>query len=140
MENSVKDTNLNQMINDHLSNLPKKGDIVKGGVLHAHKKEILIDIDGFTTGVIRGPEIKNLPHEYLSIKPGTEVEAMVIDIENEKGQMELSLKAAAEETAWQFIKDKEKNQEVLEVRISGANKGGLLANISSMPAFCLSHS
>lgn len=126
---------LNQLINDHLSNLPKSGDIVKAQVIRASKKEILVDIDGFTTGIVRGRETKHLPLEFIDLKPGSEIEAMVIDTENENGQMELSLQSALVETAWRFISEKEKNQEVIDVRITGANKGGLLAPVKGLTAF-----
>src|SRR3989338_3223358 len=58
-----------------------------------------------------------------------------MDIENEKGQLELSLKAAFVEHAWNFIKNTEQNQEIIDIRVNGANKGGLLSIICNMPAF-----
>ncbi|OGY74954.1 MAG: hypothetical protein A2445_01205 [Candidatus Jacksonbacteria bacterium RIFOXYC2_FULL_44_29] len=132
---SAATTKLNKLINDHLSNLPKNGDIVKAQILKSGRKEILVDIPGFTTGVIRGREVKNLPLEYQHLEPGTTIEAMVTDTENENGQMELSLQAALVETAWRFVKEKEERQEVIDIKINGANKGGLLASIKGMTAF-----
>lgn len=131
----ITDTALNKLINEHISNLPKIGDIVKGQVISASRKEILIDISGFTTGIIRGREIRNLPLEYSSLNAGDEIEAMIIDIENEKGQIELSLHAALTENAWHHIKEKEKTQETLPAKITGANKGGLLTVIRGIQAF-----
>ena len=132
---TITDNALNKLINDHLSNLPKINDIVKGTVISATNKEILVDIDGFTTGVARGREVKNLPEELRSLKQGDSIDAMVIDLDNEKGQMELSLHSALIEGAWMYIKEKEKSQEILELRIVGANKGGILASIRGIPAF-----
>lgn len=126
---------LNKLINDHLSNLPKKDDIVKAKVLKITKREILVDIEGFTTGIIRGREARQLPLEYQDLQPGDEIDAMVVDTDNENGQMELSLQSALVETAWRFLKEKEKNQEVLDIKITGANKGGLLTMVKGMPAF-----
>ena len=94
-----------------------------------------MDIDGFTTGVARGREVKNLPEELRSLKQGDSIDAMVIDLDNEKGQMELSLHSALIEGALMYIKEKEKSQEILELRIVGANKGGILASIRGIPAF-----
>lgn len=134
-QKSLADTKFIGLINDHLSTLPKTGDVVKGTVIYATKSEILIDIPGFTTGIVRGRELRNLPVEQHLLKVGDPVDAMVIDLENENGQMELSLKSAITETSWSYIKEKEENQEVLELRVSGANKGGLLTSIKSIPAF-----
>ncbi|MBI4360031.1 MAG: 30S ribosomal protein S1 [Candidatus Jacksonbacteria bacterium] len=135
LQKSPTDAKLIGLINDHFSTLPKTGDVVKGIVIYATKSEILIDIPGFTTGVVRGRELRNLPTEHHGLKSGAPVDAMVIDLENENGQMELSLKSAITESSWSFIKEKEENQEVLELRVSGANKGGLLTSIKSIPAF-----
>ncbi|MEK9165325.1 MAG: S1 RNA-binding domain-containing protein [Patescibacteria group bacterium] len=132
---TITEDKLNKLINDHLSSLPKIGDIVKGKILSTDKSQITIDIEGFTTGIVRGREIKNLPEECTKLKPGDEIHAMVIDLDNENGQMELSLKSALAAGAWQFIKEKEKSQEIIEVKIKGANKGGLLSNIRGIPAF-----
>lgn len=132
---TITDNALNKFINDHLTNLPKINDIVKGTVISATNKEILVDIDGFTIGVARGREVKNLPNELRSLKQGDSVDAMVIDLDNEKGQMELSLHLALTEGAWLYIKEKEKFQEILDLRIVGANKGGILASIRGIPAF-----
>ena len=134
-QKNVTDTKLIGLINDHLSTLPKIGDIVKGTIISASKSEILIDIPGFTTGILRGKEIKNLQGEQQNLKPGDPVDAMVLDIENENGQMELSLKSAITETSWLYVKEKEENQELLDLRINGVNKGGLLLSIKSIPAF-----
>lgn len=131
----ITENKLNKLINDSLANLPKTGDIVKGKVLSASKSQITVDIEGFTTGIVRGREIKNLPEECSKLKSGDEIQAMVIDLDNENGQMELSLKSALAAGAWQFIKEKEKSQEIIEVKIKGANKGGLLSNIHGIPAF-----
>lgn len=135
MQKSSADTKLIGLINDHLSTLPKIGDIVKGTVISATKSEILIDIPGFTTGVVRGRELKNLPGEHQGLKPSDPVQAMVVDLENENGCMELSLKSAITEVSWSFVKEKVENQEVLDLRINGVNKGGLLTSIKSIPAF-----
>lgn len=132
---TITENKLNKLINDYLANLPKTGDLVKGKVLSASKSQITVDIEGFTTGIVRGREIKNLPEECGKLKPGDEIQAMVIDLDNEDGQMELSLKSALAAGAWQFIKEKEKSQEIIEVKIKGANKGGLLSNIHGIPAF-----
>ena len=37
-----------------IKTLPKEGDIIKGVVISASKKEVLIDFNGIITGIIRG--------------------------------------------------------------------------------------
>ena len=132
---TLTESKFNKLLNNYFSNVPKIGDVVKARVIDASKNEILFDIEGFMTGVVRGREVKTLPTEFQKLKTGDEVEALVLDIENEKGQLELSLKAAFVEHAWNFIKNTEQNQEIIDIRVNGANKGGLLSIICNMPAF-----
>ena len=39
--------------------LQKEGDIVKGKVIASSKKEVLLDISGMMTGIVRGKELFN---------------------------------------------------------------------------------
>jgi len=59
----------------------------------------------------------------------------IIDLENKEGYIELSLSKAGKELAWEELKQKKEKDEILSVKILGANKGGLLAKISGIPAF-----
>ena len=64
--------------------IPQVGDIVKGTVVAASKAEVKLDVNGVLMGIIRGPELYNDVEEFSSLKPGDEIEAAVIDAENEK--------------------------------------------------------
>lgn len=74
--------------------IPKVADVVKGKVISIAKNEIRVDIDGYKTGVVRGREIFAEAGEYEGLKPGDEVEATVIEMENELGEVELSFRYA----------------------------------------------
>ena len=80
--------------------VPKIGELVEGLVISASKNEVLLDIEGLTTGVIRGKEIYDESGEYSKIKSGDKVSATVLEIENENGQMELSFRYAGHQKAW----------------------------------------
>ncbi|MBI4281141.1 S1 RNA-binding domain-containing protein, partial [Candidatus Uhrbacteria bacterium] len=54
-------------------NIPKVGDMVKGLVISVTKNAVIIDLHGYRTGVVRGPELREAPSEYVHLKPGDEV-------------------------------------------------------------------
>jgi small subunit ribosomal protein S1 len=56
-------------------------------------------------------------------------------LENEEGYIELSLRGASKELTWEVLKQKKEKGEFLIVKILGANKGGLLTEVSGIPAF-----
>ena len=74
--------------------IPKAGDVIKGSVISFAKNEVRIDIPGYKTGVVRGREIFSESEEVAGLKPGMEIEATVIELENENGDVELSFRSA----------------------------------------------
>ncbi|MDD3711168.1 MAG: S1 RNA-binding domain-containing protein [Patescibacteria group bacterium] len=115
--------------------VPAVGDIVVGKVVSASKSEVRLDINGIFIGVVRGPELYFEAEEFANLKPGDEVEATIIDEENERGDLELSFKQAGQEKAWIKLEQALKDKEVVQVKVIDANKGGLLVKFYQIPGF-----
>ncbi len=119
---------------DNIS-IPTVGDIVLGKVISASKSEVRLDLGGVFVGVVRGPELYFEAEEFANLKPGDEVDATVIEEENERGEIELSFKQAGQERAWTKLEEAWRNKEVVKVKITDANKGGLLVKYYQTPGF-----
>ncbi|MBU4347124.1 S1 RNA-binding domain-containing protein [Patescibacteria group bacterium] len=115
--------------------IPQVGDIVIGAVLSSSKAEVRLDIGGITIGVVRGRELYHEADEYANLKPGDEIEATVVEEENENGELELSFRRAGEEKAWSTLFDAYENKKIIKVKITDANKGGLLASYRQISGF-----
>lgn len=115
--------------------VPQIGDIVKGKVINASKSEVVLDINGILMGVVRGPELYFEVEEYSNLKPGNEIEAAVINVENETGRLELSFRQVGQEKAWEKLRAAYKDKESIKVRIVDANKGGLMARYGQINGF-----
>lgn len=115
--------------------LPKVGDLIKGIVISASKAEVKLDIDGYMTGVVRGPELYEEDDTYGTLVTGNEVEATVIAADNERGEIELSFRAAGQEKAWANLKEAYEKRQNIKVRIIDANKGGLLSKYRQISGF-----
>ena len=115
--------------------VPRVGDIVKGAIVAITKNEVKIDIPGFRTGVVRGPELKDESGMYESLKIGDEVEATVVGAENENGDLELSFRFAGHLRAWETVRELMQKREKLTVRILEANKGGMLVSVNHIQGF-----
>lgn len=124
-----------KLLDKDQSRIPQVGDIVKGLVVSASKSEVMLDIDGILMGVVRGPELYNEVEEFSSLKPGDEIEAAVIDVENEKGQLELSFRLVGQEKAWIKLRQAYKDKTTVKVKIADANKGGLLSRYCQIDGF-----
>lgn len=115
--------------------IPQVGGIVKGRVVSASKSEVMLDIDGILMGIVRGPELYNEVEEFSSLKPGDEIEAAVIDEENENGELELSFRLVGQEKAWNKLRLAFKEKTTVKVKIVDANKGGLLSRYCQIDGF-----
>lgn len=115
--------------------IPQVGDIVKGKVVAASKAEVKLDIDGVLMGIIRGPELYNEVPEFSNLNPGEEVEAAVVDAENENGELELSFRLVGQEKAWNQLRQALKDRTTVKVKIMDANKGGLLSRYCQIDGF-----
>ncbi len=115
--------------------IPQVGDIVSGRVVTASKSEVKLDVDGILMGVVRGPELYNEVEEFSSLKPGDEIEAAVIDEENENGELELSFRLVGQEKAWNNLRQAFKDKTTVKVKIVDANKGGLLSRYCQIDGF-----
>jgi len=115
--------------------VPQVGDIVKGTIITASKSEVNLDIDGVLMGVVRGPELYVEVEEYSHLKPGDQVEAAVIEVENEEGHLELSFRQVGQEKAWNNLREAFKDRSTVKIRIIDANKGGLLARYCQINGF-----
>lgn len=124
-----------KLLEQYFNAIPAVGDTVKGKVLSVSKGEVRIDIDGLATGVIRGRELYNESTEYSGIKPGDEVEATVLEAENENGEMELSFRIAGHRKTWDGAYGLQKSGEIVDVKIYDANKGGLMAQYDALKGF-----
>lgn len=134
--NQPKDSEMSKLLDDkQYFNLPKKGELVKGKVISALKNEIHIDLDGIHTGIVRGRESYNEAEEYRNLKAGDEVEATVMELENENGEIELSFRYAGRQKAWQTIKDYQKEEKIVKAAITDANKGGLMIKVDTTAGF-----
>lgn len=114
---------------------PKVGEIVQGKVIAKERGALFLDLGPVGTGIIYGKEFYEAKDYIKNLKIGDSVFAKIVELENEEGYIELSLSQAGEELAWEQLKQKKEKEETILVKILGANKGGLLTEISGIPGF-----
>ncbi len=115
--------------------LPKRGTVLEGEIINISLLSILVDLGPFGTGIIYPREFYDDPEKQRSLKPGHKVKVVILELENEEGLRELSLKRAQMKSAWQEVKEKYEKGEIIPVRIINLNKGGLIAEIVGIQAF-----
>jgi len=116
-------------------NIPKIGEIIQGKVVGKGKASVYLDLGALGTGIIYGKEFYEAKDKLKELKSGDTAFAKIIDLENEDGYIELSLNEARKDLAWHDLSQKKEDDESFKVKVSGANKGGLLAEVSGISAF-----
>jgi len=114
---------------------PKLGEIAQGKIIGKGRASVFLDLGIWGTGIIYGKEFYEAKNKLKDLKIGDSVFTKIIDLENEEGYIELSLTMAGKELAWKDLKEKKEKNESITVKILGANKGGLLTEVSGIPAF-----
>ena len=108
------------------------GGLFEVKILQVLKNKILVDVGGFALGVI--PEQEFSP-EMGDFKVGDKILAYVLTLENDDGYVILSLKRADKERISKMLEEKYQKGEVLQVKTSSANKGGLLCQFGEFEGF-----
>ncbi len=123
------------LLQDYFANIPQVGDLIKGKVISIDKGEVRIDINGTIVGVVRGEELFSESKEFSNINVGDEVEATVVEDENELGEMELSFRVAGHRLVWERMAKYAKDNEVITAKVIQANKGGLMMKADALVGF-----
>ncbi|MFA7245179.1 MAG: S1 RNA-binding domain-containing protein [Candidatus Magasanikbacteria bacterium] len=127
--------NFEELLKDYFANIPKVNDLVKGKVIAIDKGEVRVDVNGIIVGVVRGPELFTESKEFSDIKVGDEVEATVIEDENENGEMELSFRVAGNKLVWNRMAKNVQEGTIVKAKILAANKGGLMLQSDALVGF-----
>lgn len=132
---TANDSSFGNLLKQFFSKLPTVGDLVKGKIIAVDNGAVRLDIGGVITGVVRGEELYAESAEFDNLKVGDEVEATVIEEENESGEMELSFRAAGHQLVWNRMKQYKEDGTTLPAKVISANKGGLMIQVDALQGF-----
>src|SRR3989338_7433299 len=132
---AVKDSEFGNLLKEYFGKISNVGDIVKGKIIDLDKGAVRLDINGLTAGIVRGEELYAESNEFTNLKIGDEVEATVIEQENESGELELSFRSAGQQRVWDRVAQYLRAGTILPVKVLDANKGGLIMQIGALAGF-----
>jgi small subunit ribosomal protein S1 len=105
---------------------PEPGKIVTGTVVALDTASVYIDLPPHSTGIIFGREFINARNIIRNISVGDTISAKVVESENEAGYVDLSLKEARQAIVWAKAEKAKESEDVFNLTVTDANKGGLL--------------
>ncbi|MCE9585030.1 S1 RNA-binding domain-containing protein [Candidatus Nomurabacteria bacterium] len=109
--------------------------LVEGPVILIKKSSVYVDLAPFGTGIIYGREFINAKDIIKKINAGDLIKAKVVEVENEDGYVELSLKEAKQALIWSEAEKAIKSKTIMDLEIKDANKGGLILEWQGIQGF-----
>ncbi len=106
-------------------------EILKGTVVSLTPTDVVLNIGFKSDGLVPLSEFRDMP----DLKVGDEVEVLVVEKENVKGQLMLSRKSAKMERAWERIVNGYKTGEIVTGTITSKTKGGLIVDLFGLETF-----
>jgi len=113
----------------------RMGEIVEGTVIGVGRSALYLDLGPQGTGTIYGREFLDEKAKLREVKIGDKLSVKIVDLENDNGFVELSMREAGRELTWKKMQEAKNTGELIKVKILGANKGGLLAEAFGTQAF-----
>lgn len=115
----------------------QKGQIVRGKVFEHDSNGAYVDIGGKSSAF--------LPIEEAALRTVTDLsevvplqeerDFLIIREQDADGQVTLSLRQLQIQQAWEQLTELQESGKVLQVRVTGANKGGVTVNVEGMRGF-----
>lgn len=113
----------------------KVNEIIEGRVISKAHLIVYLDLGIHGTGVILGREYLEAKDKIKNLKVGDKILARVVDIDNEDGFVELSLKGVEIEERLKELREFMEKGEIFKVKVLKYNRGGLVTQLLGLPAF-----
>jgi len=114
---------------------PELDALIEGPVILIEKSKVFVDLSPFGAGIIYGREFQNAKDIIKKISLGDVIKAKVVDVENENGYIELSLKEAKQALIWSEAEKAIKAKNIFTLEVKDANKGGLILEWQGLQGF-----
>lgn len=135
IEDTVEKNLILSSIVDRSKSRPELDALVEGPVILIEKSRVFVDLSPHGTGIIYGREFQNARDIIKKINLGDVIKAKVVDVENEDGYIELSLKEAKQALTWSEAEKAIKAKTIMNLEVKDANKGGLILEWQGLQGF-----
>ena len=115
----------------------ERGSVVTGTVETHESDGAYVDIGGKSAAFLPTKEASLESDVALEdiVPIGTERKFLILRDQDANGQMVISIRQMQIKELWERLKERQENGDVLEVTVSGSNKGGVTADVSGLRAF-----
>lgn len=113
----------------------KIGEMVDAKLISREGSRAYFDLNKLGIAIIYGQEFFDAQDVLKKLQPGDTISAKVVDLGNDEGFIELSLREAGLEKSWQELKRLLHSGETFLLKVLDANRGGLILEKEGMQGF-----
>jgi len=114
----------------------RRGDIIKGVIVSAHSKAILIDIGGKCDAAVHPHELERMSSQDLkTFESGQNVNVYVLENNDESNVVFVSLTRAAQENDWDEARVLMRDNSIVSLPVIDVNKGGVIVRLGQLRGF-----
>ncbi len=115
----------------------REGDVVEGMIVDINDEVVTLDIGYYVPGVVALDDISDDPDfsPMRDIKIGDTTQAVIIEKDDGKGNVLLSMKEANKALAWDKLRELFESREIVSVRVKDQVPSGVVAYLEGIRAF-----
>ncbi len=114
---------------------PERGDIVTGVIMAVDNQGLIVDIGLKRDGIVPRKDLERLGQEPLIYQVGSEIDVIIVRMEDDEGNLILSVSQAQQSEDWKRAEALMAQDEVWEGVVSDVNKGGLIVPFGNLRGF-----
>jgi small subunit ribosomal protein S1 len=115
---------------------PHRGEIREAIILQIEPNEIIVDMGAKQDGIVTAQDLERLDPEYRkSLKVNETVPVYVLNPRDTDGNLIVSINMGLQQHDWDSARRLLQNDEVVEVTVTGHNRGGILVRWERLEGF-----
>lgn len=115
---------------------PQRGEIRTGTIIRKDADQIIVDIGAKWEGIVPASDLEKLgPEAVEELQVGDELPVYILSPEGKDGDIIVSINMARQMADWDRAEELLESGEVIERKVTGFNKGGLLVQFGRLQGF-----
>lgn len=125
-----------ELLDTHNPTPMRRGQIVEGEIIHLDENMAIVDVGAKRDAIVTPEEMDEVDEEFLdSLNEGDNVHVYVTRTPFGDEDLLVSIQKGLRERDWTRAEEYLDNQEVVELKVIGKNKGGLLVEFGQLQGF-----
>lgn len=115
---------------------PRRGEIRNATIMQIDRNEIIVDMGAKQDGIVMAQDLEHLDEDIReSLEVGQTVPVYVLQPRDKDGNLVVSINMGLQQFDWEEAAQLMKSEEVVDVKVAGYNKGGVLVRWKRLEGF-----